>query len=289
MYKIRIFSDFCNSTECKTFIESNAILNKLDYGINGTLFITDTDDYTHVIILNTVMPQIRPDIPKENVIGFAYEPLVYLPLTPQFVTYAQKYINKYYVGDIANLPKPFIEGNCYLHYNNPVLPIPISPILTTNNRISIMISQKLHQPGHVYRHSLTTAILKTNLPVDIYGRGCGYYSINDSRLKGGFEKYEPYNGYDFHICIENVQSEHYFSEKIINTLIAGTTPIYLGCKNIDSYFPDQVLHLSGEVNEDIQRITNIVREPDRYRKQIDIEKIVDKVSLLHNIIELYNV
>jgi hypothetical protein len=288
MYKIRIFSDFCDSTKCKTIIESNAILYKLDYGINRTLFITDTDDYTHVIILNTAMPQIRPDIPKENVIGFAYEPLVYLPLTLQFIAYAQKNINKYYVGDIANLPKPFIEGNCYLYYNNPVLPIPISPILTTNNRISIMISQKLHQPGHVYRHSLTGAILKTNLPVDIYGRGCGYYKTDDSRLKGGFEKYEPYNGYDFHICIENVQSEHYFSEKIINTFIAGATPIYLGCKNIDSYFPDQVLHLSGDINEDIQIITNIVREPHRYRKQIDIEKTVDKVSLLHNIIELYN-
>ena len=288
MYKIRIFSDFCSSTECKTVIESNAILNKLDYGINGTLFITDTDDYTHVIILNTVMPQIRSGIPKENVIGFAYEPLVYLPLTHQFVTYAQKYINKYYVGDIANLPKPFIEGNCYLTYNNPVLPIPISPILKTTNRVSIMISQKLDQSGHVYRHNLTVEILKKGLPVDIYGRVCEYYNIDDNRLKGVFDKYEPYNGYNFHICIENVQSEHYFSEKIINTLIAGATPIYLGCKNIDSYFPDQVLHLSGEVNEDIQRITNIVREPDRYRKKVDIEKIVDKVSLLHNIIEIYN-
>jgi len=277
----------------------NAIISELDYGEDKSLFITDGEDYTYVIIWNTAMPKLRCDIPKENVIGFACEPLIYLGLTQQFITYAQKHIQKYYIGDInypdtdivAHLPDPFIAGNCYLTYNHPM------PVLPKINLISIMVSLKLNQPGHTYRHQLTNEIMKTNLPVDIYGRGCGltyvadgskYYNQPDSRLKGIFEKYEPYDGYEFHICIENVQSDHYFSEKIMNTLLTGGTPVYLGCKNIDSYFPDNVVHLSGNVKADVELIANIVKEPEKYRKQIDVKKINRQISLLHNIVELYN-
>ena len=282
--RIRIFADYCDSSECKRVVEMNAILSELDYGEDNSLFVTDGDDYTHVIIWNTAMPNIRSDIPKENVIGFACEPLVYLGLTTKFVAYAQKYIHKYYVGDLANLPDPFIAGNCYLTYNKPM------PVLPKTNLMSIMVSQKIHQPGHKYRHELTNAILKTDLPVDIYGRGCGFntYNQRDSRLKGVFERYEPYDGYEFHICIENVQSEHYFSEKIMNTLLTGGTPVYLGCKNIDTYFPDNVVHMSGNVKADVELIANIVREPETYRKQIDAKKINRQISLLHNIEAFYS-
>ena len=99
-YRIRIFSDDCDSSVCKRIVEMNAIISELDYGEDKSLFITDGEDYTYVIIWNTAMPKLRCDIPKENVIGFACEPLIYLGLTQQFITYAQKHIQKYYIGDI---------------------------------------------------------------------------------------------------------------------------------------------------------------------------------------------
>ena len=34
-----------------------------------------------------------------------------------------------------------------------------------------------------------------------------------SQLKGDFVNHEPYLDYNFHIAIENIQSNHYFSEK----------------------------------------------------------------------------
>jgi len=285
-YRIRIFADFCDGAGSKQEMEAMSLLckNTSLYGNDKDIYITDGDDYTHVIIWNTVMPIIKPDIPKENVIGFAYEPLVYLRLTHQFIEYARKYINKYYIGDVLNLPEPFVEGNGYLIYNPPL------PILQPNVKLmSLMISQKLHQPGHKYRHELASAILRTNLPIDIYGRGCGYtdYKNGDSRIKGGFEKYELYDGYQFHICIENVRSNHYFSEKIINALMTNTTPIYLGCVNIDSYFPNNVIHLSGVVSTDMQLLENICREPDKYIKHIDVDEIEQKVSLLNNLANVF--
>lgn len=120
-YRIRIFSCFCDSTHGKNAIETISLLSqKSYYGQDKQVYITDGDDYTHVIIWNTAMPEIPRDIPKENVIGFAYEPIVYLGLSPGFIEYAKKNIHRYYIGDATNLPAPFIEGNCYLTYNPPL-------------------------------------------------------------------------------------------------------------------------------------------------------------------------
>jgi len=285
-YRIRIFSSFGDSTHGKNSIEAISILSqKISYyGRDKQVYITDGDDYTHVIIWNTGMPEIRRDIPKENVIGFAYEPLVYLGLSPAFIEYAKKNIHKYYIGDAANLPAPFIEGNCYLTYNPP-----LQSLSPKKHGISLMISNKQQQPGHQYRHVLASHILKTDLPVDIYGRGCTFAVYqNDHRIKGVFQQYEPYDGYDFHICIENVQSGHYFSEKIINSLLTNTTPIYLGCKNIDTYFPNNVIKLTGNIEHDMNLIRDISINPNKYRKHIDVSEIERKVSLLHNIEYLYN-
>ena len=96
-----------------------------------------------------------------------------------------------------------------------------------------------------------------------------------------------YDGYQFHICIENIQSNHYFSEKIINSLLTNTTPVYLGCRNIETYFPDNVVYLTGEPDRDMQLITDICRNPDKYKKYIDIDAIDKKVSLKNNITQLF--
>ena len=119
--------------------------------------------------------------------------------------------------------------------------------------MSLIISQKQWTHGQRYRHHIASEILKTNLPIDIYGRGCFIHESppsldfllfnppvqckKDSRLKGEFKEEEPYTDYKFHICIENFQVEDYFSEKIINPLIFNSIPIYLGCSKIAEYFP----------------------------------------------------
>ena len=283
-HRIRIFSSWCDSMSGKNEIERISLFSQTSsYGKDKSVYITDGEDYTHAIIWNTAMPEIRRDIPKENVIGFAHEPIVYLGLSHEFIEYAKKYIHKYYIGDAGNLPAPFIEGNCYLTYNPP-----LQSLSPKKHGISLMISNKTHQPGHLYRHILAGEILKSNLPVDIYGRGCVFDIYkNDSRIKGIFKQYEPYDGYDFHICIENVQSNHYFSEKIINSLLTCTTPIYLGCKNIDTYFPNNVIKLTGNIGHDMKLLYDICINPNRYKNQINIVEIERKVSLLHNIEYLY--
>ena len=282
MIKIRFFSSFCESSNVKSVYERlcETHMNH-EYGENKKIIITNDDDYTHVILLNIAMPVLN--IPKQNVIGLAFEPPRYLQLTEQFIMYAQKYIGKYFIGEKGNLPAPFIEGFGYMWHITPLNYIPVK-----NKCMSIMISKSKDAPGHIYRHTLVKHILEYNLPIDIYGYGCEFYdSLNNSIIKGKFNDIEPYENYDFHICIENFQTNHYFSEKIMGPLLCNTTPVYLGSRNIKEYFNDDVIVLSSNFHDDITLITNILSNPSQYKKNIKIDEIKDKINLIKNIDRLF--
>jgi len=269
--RIKIFSDFCTSEEAIQHILTSCFAENMPF--YGTDFIF-SEQYTHAILFNKAMPFLT--IPKENVIGLAQEPIPFLKLTDDFITYAQKHIGKYYVSDKGALPEPFVEGNSFLCYARPILDIEKPKIM------SIMVSQKMYAPGHIYRHELVKRILQTNLPIDIWGRGCYHY--NDDRVKGTFTKFEPYVGYQYHIAIENFQTNFYFSEKIIQPLLLGTIPIYWGCKNIPF---QETIHLTGNVEKDIRILELICQNPAQFEHHINCNKVEEKVNLLKNIKSLF--
>tara|TARA_Y100000992_G_scaffold275172_1_gene218548 strand:+ start:1180 stop:2043 length:864 start_codon:yes stop_codon:yes gene_type:complete len=282
-YKIRFFSSFGDEKQVKEVLNRLCETNYMDnYGKDKEIEVTDDDDYNYVFILNTAMPQLKENFPKENVVGLAFEPLIFLGLSQEFIDYAEKNIGKYFIGDRSILPSVFVEHYSYMWHCTPCRTIP-----NKTKRMSIMVSEKGVTEGHMYRHMLVQGILEEGLPVDIYGRGCAYYKIEDDRLKGEFEEVEPYRDYDFHICIENVESNHYFSEKIVNPLLNGTTPIYLGCMNIQQYF-GKIITLSKNLILDLELLKNILREPMKYKKNIDLEKIKDTVYLYRNLDFIFN-
>ena len=281
-YKIRFFSSFGDEKQVKEVLHRLCETSNMNnYGEGKEIEVTDGDDYSHVFILNTAMPVLRENFPKENVVGLAFEPYIFLGLSQEFIEYAEKNIGKYLIGDKSILPCLFVEHYSYLWYCTPCRTIP-----NKTKRMSIMISEKGVTEGHIYRHMLVQGILQQGLPIDIYGRGCAYYEIEDDRLKGEFEELEPYRDYDFHICIENVESNHYFSEKIVNPLLNGTTPIYLGCMNIQQYF-GKIITLSKNITSDLELLKKILIEPDKYRKNIDLERVKDTVYLYRNLDSIF--
>ena len=216
MYKIKIFSDFCTSEKCKINFEKVFDAEIYDfYGENKQIYITTQDEYTHAIILNTTMPELT--IPKENVIGLAFEPRELLDLTEDFINYARIHIGKYLIGRKDNLPDLFIEHYSFMWHNNPKKSIPLRH---KTKKMSIVFSDKNLAPGHLYRKSLVSAILYEKLPIDIYGYGCRLIKNRNEyeNVKGRFDNTEPYEEYLFSICIENYQSNDYISEKILNPL-----------------------------------------------------------------------
>ena len=289
MYKIKIFCQFASSSKCKEIYERINYAEEIDfYGKDKKIYITDADDYTHAIIINTIMPDLH--VSKENVIGLAFEPIPFLNLTIQFIEYAQKHIGKYYIGDKLNLPEPFIEHFGFMWHSRPPKEITYKP-----NLMSIVVTNKRFAPGHIYRHKLIEKIIELKLPIDIYGHGSNMYSnctinglnYNFDRIKGPFTDTEPYENYLYSICIENYQSNHYFSEKIITPLLNNCLPVYLGCRNINSYFND-IINLTGDINKDILLIINIIRNPLKYYNNTYNTKNIKRVNLIENIERLYS-
>ncbi len=251
---IRIFSSFGDPVQAtKTYIKLCEMEQDKDYLV--TYKFTNNDDYTHAIILNTAMPHLT--IPKSNVIGLAFEPVEYLGLTSQFIKYAETFIGKYYIGRKGNLPDPFVEHFSFMWHT------PRKPIKNKNNNkiMSIIFSHKLQAPGHIYRLEIIKKILKSNLPIDIYGYGCeplkAKLKIRDSRIKGPFNDTSPLDEYKYHICIENYQHPCYVSEKFMDPVLCGCIPIYLGATNIHQLFPNTAITLSGNLDTDFELLTKL--------------------------------
>jgi hypothetical protein len=97
--------------------------------------------------------------------------------------------------------------------------------------------------------------------------------------------------YVFTIAIENTIHDHYFTEKIINPLVYNTIPIYLGCSNIEKYFPNHVIPLTGNVHIDINAIEYILKNPQKFinMHKINIEMVLNKVNLIKNIETLFDI
>jgi len=258
-----------------------------NYGPDKEIYITTNDDYTHAIIMNTAMPldNWNVNVTKEKTIGLAFEPPEFLKIDSNytnFVEYARYRISKYFIGSTHCLPSPFLSHYSFMWHITPP-----RNMVDKTRPMSIMVSEKTNAPGHIYRHALVKAILQSNLNIDIYGRGCRFYS-GDNRLKGEFSDNEPYESYYFHICIENFQTECYTSEKYTNCILCGTTPIYWGATTIDDIFPNITIILSGDLEKDMCMLYDILMNVDSYKKTIIQEQIRPKMNLLKNLDNIFS-
>lgn len=291
-YKLRFFVDSGMQNDFHLYMDTAALRN-----YRQPIEITTGDDYTHAILFNGAQPLLR--IPKERVVGLSHEPNAFIfrvTNLQEWVPYLDQNIGKYFLGDLnVALPSPpFCEGQLFLSYNRPSS-IPRNIFKT--HFCSIILSNKKMLPGHRYRHQLVEAILQSNLPIDIYGRGCNEYARKyplDRRIKGAFPQTEeathgvlPYAAYDFSICIENSVSRHYFSEKIINPLLYGTTPLYLGCQNIEQYLPNCSVLITGDVAKDMELLRRIMQNPDAFKKQIVLPDVLSRCNIFDNLDRLF--
>lgn len=70
----------------------------------------------------------------------------------------------------------------------------------------------------------------------------------------------------FNIAIENSQQEYYFSEKLLDSFIAMSLPIYIGCPNIDQYFDTRGMIIVSSTQELIEVLNTLT--PEDYEKRL---------------------
>jgi hypothetical protein len=67
-------------------------------------------------------------------------------------------------------------------------------------------------------------------------------------FKGIPQKDEGFKDYMFSVCIENDDSDTYFTEKILDAFATGTIPIYKGTKKITNHFNENGIIFLDDIN-----------------------------------------
>ena len=115
---------------------------------------------------------------------------------------------------------------------------------------------------HKSRHKLWLSQEKINIPKKFFLSKHGGPRLFDGNEILKDSKLPMFESM-FHICIENVPKRYFFTEKLIDTLLCKTIPIYWGCTNIDEYFNSKGMILVNSV-EDIIKVCNNLTEKDYY-------------------------
>ncbi len=237
-----------------------------------SVVVCNNDDEMHamftpntiVVLVNTMRDVSR--IPPQHVLGLSHEPLAFSDMNFGKIENIQKACGRYYMGDSGGLASPFQSHYAYLYSEEPQ-PMPIKTKV-----MSLMVSDKKMTAGQQYRHRLARAILQSDLPVDIWGRGADAYLAEfggDKRIRGNFQSHELYHDYSFSIAIENVAEPNYISEKFINCICYHTTCVYLGGPNVDDVFgKDVTIRLTGHIDSDLKIIQKICLDPNKYTKDM---------------------
>lgn len=144
--------------------------------------------------------------------------------------------------------------------------------------ISVVSSTKAFTKGHVDRIRFVERLKERyGDKIDIFGRGYN-----------GFEdKCDVINPYKYHIVIENSRAKYYWTEKLSDSFICESYPIYYGCTNINEYFPEGS-YSTIDINdfEGSVRVIDELLANDAYEKAKPLlkeckDKVLDEYNLFN--------
>jgi len=106
---------------------------------------------------------------------------------------------------------------------------------TKQNRVSVICSNKNMFPGHQKRLGFIEKLQNhpVNEYIDFYGGG--FRPIPD--------KWDAIAPYQYHLVLENSVIPDYWSEKLGDSFLGFSFPIYYGCPNIHDYFDKDALQV----------------------------------------------
>ncbi len=238
--KIKLTCSWCEDDVLyERFIRT--YVSQLNY--NSEYVFTNNEDYDWLVIINH--PRYEINFPKEKTIGVIMEPSwtkhyelrFLLEQRCKYILSHKKENNPQYIFYPGLLPfhLDYNEGNNLDYFLNTTF--------EKSRLCSFIVSYNDTNPhtNCLYRQRVNFAkqILNSNLDIDIYGNGWENCPIKDLRIKGSLKnKIDGLADYSFSIAIENCVENGYFTEKITDCFLTGTTPIYFGCSDIQNYFKE---------------------------------------------------
>ena len=132
---------------------------------------------------------------------------------------------------------------------------------TKTKMISLIASSKKYLLGHQMRHEAADWLRKNNPQADILGRA--YLPFD--------QKSEGLAAYRYSVIIENVREEGYFTEKLIDSFLCRTIPIYWGAPDVEETFDSRGM-IVCETFDEIVRAFSEISEADYLEKLPYLEK-----------------
>lgn len=211
--------------------------------------ITDKDDYDFLVVCNSITG--KPRVPKNHIIGVIMEPAW----------------NRCWSQSLDQVAGTiFVHDNSLFGFSSDLTHIIECPSLMftefynseekidyfiktdfskeKTEKLNIIISGTNRPGRNLYpqRRDLVHNVLKSKLPINIYGR---FWNSDSDRLKGGFnKKLNIIKKAEFSVCVENSSERNYISEKFFDPLLVDCVPIYYGCPNIRGVYDERsFIHL----------------------------------------------
>jgi hypothetical protein len=124
--------------------------------------------------------------------------------------------------------------------------------------VSTVVGFKMISEGHAIRKDLWFNQKRINCPKRFFlsNQHQGLPNIDNNPVLGASmeEKIAMFDS-QFHIAIESTKRNNYFTEKLLDSLITKTVPIYYGCPNINKWFDTRGMFRVNN-SEDIINICN---------------------------------
>lgn len=223
---VRFFSNFASSKELLDQIYRQT---PRSFFVGKKLAFTYDEEYTHAVVLNWTKEKIKT--PIANNIAFVIEPLEIRKLCDRETLKPFRYDN------VCRIYTPTVEdkelfGEKHRFLRSQILLFAefckeegflpsIKPL-----RMSMVVSFKNLIPLHTKRLQVVQALLKTQLPIDFYGRD--FTKSKDPRIKGSipqFDKHLALRPYQFSIGLENTLCPEVLTEKFQDCIVNHTVPI----------------------------------------------------------------
>tara|TARA_Y100000361_G_C11161626_1_gene347791 strand:- start:1037 stop:1840 length:804 start_codon:yes stop_codon:yes gene_type:complete len=108
---------------------------------------------------------------------------------------------------------------------------------------SMIFSKKKKLPGHILRHKI----------FDNFHDKINYFQKIKNKIEG-------LKDFMFHVVVESVKKDFYFTEKLIDSFITGTIPVYWGCPSICNFFNTDGMIIFNDINELNQKLEMCTKE-----------------------------
>lgn len=130
-----------------------------------------------------------------------------------------------------------------------------------NNVISTVLSAKYYDPGHIKRIDFIKFLEKKNLPVHVFGNDKWGYKD----FKGSLPSHQKDNAlfpYKYTFNCENNSIKNYYTEKLIDGILAECLVFYSGCYNVKEFIDERAfvyLELSN-FEDDYQKVKKAIED-----------------------------